>query len=186
MVLVTLNLKLKKTHHQKSPSIRFDIEKLKDPEMVKLFYARICGKFAALNLFEEDINVLTDNIKGVVRETATEVLRKERKKIQPLITNDILDFCDIRRNMKKTNNSNPETMEQYRTVNYTNRTQVKKAEEKWILEQCDNIEKGIKEGNSKKAFDTLKKLKRKQQHKATVIEGKNSSLLTDNAAVLTR
>ena len=49
-----------------------------------------------------------------------------------------------------------------------------------------NIEKGMKESNSKKGFDTLKKLKRKQQHKAAVTEDKNGSLLTDNAVVLTR
>ena len=60
-----------------------------------------------------------------------------------------------------------------------------KAKEKWISEQCDNIEKGIKESNSKKAFDTLKKLTRKQST-ATVIEDKNGFLLTDNATVLTR
>ena len=53
-----------------------------------------------------------------------------------------------------------------------------------MLEQSNNIEKGIKEVNSKKAFETLKKLTRKQQHKATVIEDKNGSLLTDNTAVL--
>ena len=102
MVLATLKLELKKTHHQKSPRIRFDIEKLKDPEIANIFEA---SKFAALNLFEEDINVVTDNFKGFVQEIASEVLGKERKKIQPLITNDILDVCDIRRNTKKTKNS---------------------------------------------------------------------------------
>ena len=85
--------------------------------------------------------------------------------------------------MKKTKNATPETAEHYCTVNHTIR--MIKAKEEWISEQCDNMEKGIKEGNSKKAFDTLKKLTRKQQHKATVIEGKNVPLLTDNAAVLT-
>ena len=44
----------------------------------------------------------------------------------------------------------------------------------------------MKERKSKKAFDTLKKLTRKQHHKATIIEDKNGSLLTDNAAILTR
>ena len=166
MILATLELQLKKIHHQKSPHIRFDIEKLKNPDIAKIFEARIGGTFAALNLFEEDINVLTDNIKGVVQETAREVLSKERKKIQPWITNDILDLCNIRRNMKKTKNSTPETAQQYRTVNHTIRTEIIKTKEKWISEQCDNIEKGLKEGNSKKAFDTLKKLTRKQ-HKAS-------------------
>ena len=136
-------------------------------------------------LFEEDINVLTDSIKEVVQETAREVLDKKGK-IQPWITNDILDLCDTRRNIKKTKNSTFETTEQYRTVNDTIRTEMIKAKEKCNSEQCDNIEKGIKESNNKKAFDTMKKLTRKQQHKATVIEDKNGSLLTDNAPVLTR
>ena len=152
MALATLKLKLKKIHHQKSPRIRFDIEKLKDPEIANIFEARIDGKFAALNLFEEDLNVLTDNIKAVVQETAREVLGKERKKIQLWITNNILDLCDIRRNIKKTKTATPVTVEQYCIVNHTIGTEIIKAKEKWISEQCDYIEKGIKEGNSKKAF----------------------------------
>ena len=70
----------------------------------------------------------------------------------------------------------PETTQQYSTVNRSIITEMIKAKEEWISEQCDNIAKGMKEGNCKKAFDTLKKLSIKQQH----------SLLTDNAAVLTR
>ena len=104
LVLAILKLKLKKIHHQKSPCIRFDIKKLKDPEIANNFEATIADRFAALNLLEE-INVLTNNVKGVVQETVREVLGKERKKIQPWITNDILDLRDTRRNTKKTKNS---------------------------------------------------------------------------------
>ena len=82
--------------------------------------------------------------------------------------------------MKKTKYSTPETVEQYCTVNRPIRTGMIKAKEKWISEQCDNIEKSITEGNSKKAFDTLNKLTRKQQHKATDIEGKNGFMLPAN------
>ena len=69
-VLATLKLKLKKIHQQKSPRLQFDIDNLKDPEITTSFEARLGGKFAALNIFEEDINVLTDNIKGAVHERA--------------------------------------------------------------------------------------------------------------------
>ena len=60
VVLATLKLKLKKMHHKKSPRIRFDIEKLNEPEIAHI--CRIGGEFAALNLFKKDTNVLTDNI----------------------------------------------------------------------------------------------------------------------------
>ena len=88
--------------------------------------------------------------------------------------------------MKKTKNSTSEAAGQCRTVSRTIRTEMIKVKEDLISEQCCNIEKGTNAGNCKKAFDTPKKLTRKQQHKATVIEDRNGSLLTDNAAVLTR
>ena len=80
----------------------------------------------------------------------------------------------------------PETVEQYSNVNRTIGTKMIKAKEKWISEQCDKIGEGIKEDNNKTTFAALEKLARKQQHKAAVIEDKNGSLLTDDAAVLTR
>ena len=40
MVLATLKLELKKIHHQKSPRIGFDIEKLKDPELLQMLYSK--------------------------------------------------------------------------------------------------------------------------------------------------
>ena len=58
---------------------------------------RMTHTSVVLNLFEEDINVLTDNIKGVVQEATREELGKERKKTEPWITNEILDVCNTRR-----------------------------------------------------------------------------------------
>ena len=44
MVLMTFKLKLKNTYKQNNPRIRFNVEKLKDPEVAKLFEARIGGR----------------------------------------------------------------------------------------------------------------------------------------------
>ncbi|KAL8601188.1 hypothetical protein ACOMHN_002995 [Nucella lapillus] len=79
MVLMTLRLKLK-NHKPNIPRLRFDIEKLKDPDIAAAFKAKIEGGFTALNLLQDDINSLTDNIREVLNEIATEVLRKQTKK----------------------------------------------------------------------------------------------------------
>ena len=63
---------------------------------------------------------------------------------------------------------------------------MKEAKEKWISDQCDNIETGMKLNNSKATFDTLTTLTRSQQPKASVIEDKNRALLTDEASVTNR
>ncbi|XP_064625969.1 craniofacial development protein 2-like [Lineus longissimus] len=86
MVLLTLKLKLRRQQEQKIPQIRYDIGKLQDPAVAASFEAQISGKFAALNLLQNDINTLTEEFKEVLHETAAKVLGKPRKKEKPWLT----------------------------------------------------------------------------------------------------
>ena len=95
-MMTTFKLKLKAKHCPENPCIHFDLEKLKDPELAKVFQAQVGGKFAALNLIDSDVEMLTGDIKEGLLTTAEEVLGKRQKKIQPWITNEVLDFWDRR------------------------------------------------------------------------------------------
>ena len=77
-----------------NPCIKFDLEKLNDPEIASVFKDQIGGRFAALNLPDSSVEELAGDFKEVVLETAEEILGRWRKKIQPWVTNDILDLCD--------------------------------------------------------------------------------------------
>lgn len=186
MVLLTLKLKLKKNNKQGSPRIRFNVDKLNDPEIASIFEAKVGGRFAALNLLEDDINTLTDNIKDVLHETGMEVLGKARKKNKPWVTDDILDLCDKRRELKKTKKIDPVAAKQHGIINKDIRKNMKKAKEQWITDQCSSIETGLSSGNSKTAFDTLKRLTKPQQAKSPIINDKDGNLLTEQAAVVER
>ena len=185
-VTMTLKLKLKKDQKKNNPHIRYDVEKLKDPGIAAEFQASIGGRFAALTLLKENIDSLTESVKEVLHETAAEVLGKRRKKSKQWITNDILDLCDERRELKKTKYLDPEAREQYNDKNRIIRRQMRQAKENWISEQCANIESGMKRGNIKVAFDTLKLLTRSQQPRTSVVENKGGLLLTEETAVLKR
>ncbi|XP_076438321.1 uncharacterized protein LOC143277407 [Babylonia areolata] len=117
LVLLTMKMKLKKKHQAVQPRIKFDLEKLKDPEIEEVFQAQLGGRFAALSLLDNNINDLTNTFNEAVRETAEEVLGRQRKKHQPWISNDILDLCDKRRSLKKTKNTSPNEAAQYRETN---------------------------------------------------------------------
>ena len=67
-------------------------------------------------------------------------LGRQRKKIQPWITNETLDLCDQRRQLKYTGT---EAGLEYRKVNREVRKKMKAAKEEWIQEQYKNIEKGM-------------------------------------------
>ena len=186
MVLMTMKMKLKKNFKQDSPRIRFNVDKLKDPEIAEVFEARVGGRFSALGLLENDINTMTDNIKEVLQETAAEVLGKEKKKNKPWVTNDILNLCDERRELKKTKNDNSEATNMYNKVNRNIRKQMREAKEQWISDQCDHIDAGMRSGNSKAAFDTLKRMTKPHQNRSTGIEDKNGNLLTEEQAIIKR
>ena len=63
---------------------------------------------------------------------------------------------------------------------------IEKAKVDWITEQCSMVEEGMKRGNSKAAFDTLKNLTKTQQNKSPIIEDKDGEPLTESTAILDR
>ena len=109
LVMATFKLKLDSKRRPKSSRICFDLDKLKDPQIAEVFQAQVGGKFAALNIIDCDIDTLSNNIKETLITTADEVLGKKRKKIKPWVTNEVLDLCDNRRELRKEKHKNIET-----------------------------------------------------------------------------
>ncbi|XP_076452247.1 uncharacterized protein LOC143287892 [Babylonia areolata] len=127
LVLATFKLKLKCKRCPRNPRIRFDLEKLKDPEIADVFQAQVGGKFAALNLMDIDVDTLADNIKEVLTTTAEQVVGKKRKRIQPWVTNEVLDLCDKWRELRKKKHSSNEARTKHQQVNREVRTKMKVA-----------------------------------------------------------
>ena len=89
-MLSIIKLKVKVKHLMKSPHIRFDLEKLKDQKIAEVFQAKVDGKFAALCIFDSDLDTLLTS--QVLLSTAEEVLGRQRKKIQTGVTNQVMDL----------------------------------------------------------------------------------------------
>ena len=102
------------------------------------------------------------------------------------MTDEVLEFCDRRREKKKHKHTSEESAREYSEANKVVRKKIEEAKENWISEQCRKIENGMKNGNSKAAFDTLKDLTRTQQNKSPIIENNTGEPLTDSAAILER
>ena len=91
-------MKLKTKRSTKSPRIRFDLEKLKVPKIAEVLQAKVGGMFAFL---WSDVYTLANSLKEMPLSTAEEVLGRQRKKIQPWVTNEVLELCDQRRQLKQ-------------------------------------------------------------------------------------
>ena len=74
---------LKKAGKPNQPGLRFDLEKLRDPDVACTFQASIGGKFALLvGLSDEDmvIDTMITTYNTAVPDAANEILWKERRR----------------------------------------------------------------------------------------------------------
>ena len=84
--------------------LKFDLEKLKDPNVLETFQAMMGGRFALLTIMsneDTDKDSMITTFNTAVTETASEILGKHRQKKKPWITAEILNLCDNRREMRK-------------------------------------------------------------------------------------
>ena len=101
LVLTTLKFKLKTKRFSRSTRIRFDLEKLRGPEIAEVLQTSTGRKFAALSVLDSDVDTFANSVKEVALSTAEELFGRQRKKIQPLVTNEVLDLCDQRQQLKE-------------------------------------------------------------------------------------
>ena len=188
LVIMNFKTRLKKAKAPKYTRVKYNLDKLKDPTIRESFQASIGGKFAPLLLLEddaEDAEALTTKFNLVMNEAAQEVLGKQRHKNKRWITDDILALCDQRRELKKAKHTR-RGADEYRSISKKIRKEMKKAKQKWIEDQCREIEESHSRNNSKKAYTLVKDLTKPKMAKVCTIQNKEGMCLTDEEAILKR
>ena len=168
---MTFHLRLKRISKPKHSRLKFDLEKPKDPNVLETFQAMIGRKFVPLTIMDNedtDVDSMVTTFNTAVTETASEILGKHRRKKKLWVTAEILVLCNRRRELRK-KQLVPEGSEKYREVNNNIKRCMKKAREKWIGEQCSEIEENLRKNNSKRAYQLVKDLNTVKQGKATIV-----------------
>ena len=184
--MMTFRVHLKKARKPNQSKLRFDLEKLKDPDVACTFQAMVGGKFATLNgLRNEDMNIDTmiTTYNTAVTDAASEILGKEeipktccRKKL--LVTRDVLNLCDERRDLKK-KRYGADGAKEYREANRRIQKAEEKAKDNWIGAQCKEIETCLNKKNSMKAYQLVKDLTSEKQGRSSTIQDKSGKCLAD-------
>ena len=145
------------------------------------------GSSPPLVTLEEDpsVETLTAQFNKVMIESANEALAKIRRKTQRRVTDEIMDLCDERRELKKIKNT-PIGATEYRKVNIKIRKKMKQAKEDWIGKQCKEIEENLGKNKSRRAFQIMKDLTKSKQARVSTIQDKAGNCLTEDEDILKR
>ena len=104
MLMMTFHLCLKRISKPKYTRPKFELEKLKDSNVLETVQAVTDKKFAPLTIMineEADLDSMITTFNTAVTETTSEILGKHRQKKKPWITAEILDLCYKRRELRK-------------------------------------------------------------------------------------
>ena len=83
LLMMTFHLCLKRISKPKKTRLKFDLEKLKDPNVLETFQAMIGRKFAPLIIMNNentDMDSVITTFNTAVTETASEILAKHRQR----------------------------------------------------------------------------------------------------------
>ena len=101
--MMTFHLRLKRIGKPKETRLKFDLEKLKDSNVLETFQAKIGGKFAPLTIMyneDADMDSTITTFNTAVTETASEIRGKHRQKKKHCITAERFDLWDKRRQVR--------------------------------------------------------------------------------------
>ncbi|GFR59845.1 endonuclease-reverse transcriptase [Elysia marginata] len=148
LAMMKFALRLKKNKKRGNIRIKFDVDKLKGPNILTTFQTNIGGRFAPLHVLDNNQDLTPDDLVETFNETlseeASKLLGKPRvKKKKKWITDEIVALCDQRRISKK-RKKDPEGGKQYRETNLKVKRSIKEVTEKWIEDQCEDIENSLK------------------------------------------
>ncbi|XP_068734478.1 uncharacterized protein [Montipora capricornis] len=188
LVMTTFRLKLRRMAKPQYTRLKFDLEKLQDPLVADQFRASIGGKFGPLLLFgnDSDLESNIETFENATIETANEILGKKTSKKKAWVTSEVLSLCDKRRDLKEKKKSCPQAKKEYSKINKLVKKEMVKAKEKWIQEQCEDIETNLMKNNSKKAYDTVKTLAKPKQSKVNTIKDKKGETIIERSKILER
>uniref|UniRef100_H3A4I6 Reverse transcriptase domain-containing protein n=1 Tax=Latimeria chalumnae TaxID=7897 RepID=H3A4I6_LATCH len=169
LLLMTMKLKLKRVQKSKKQLIKYDVEKLEDLAVESAFKVRIGERFTPLLLLDNNAQDMVQNFTTIINNIAEEILGKKRTKRKPWIIDKILKLCDKRRELKPGKGNSD-----YKAINSEIRKEIRLAKEKWLANQCKEIETSLHSNNGKKAFQIVNRLIKKPMP----IEDKNGNIIT--------
>lgn len=190
LVMMKCDLKFKKIKKPIKKYHKWNLDKLKIPEIAEKYQNKSDEKISCqmnLELARNDISTENrwEKIKEAITLTADKFLeRKKHDPKQKWITQEIINDIQKRRALK--NKNDPDSIRKYRAlINKINR-EARRAKEKWIESQCQEVDILMKSNSQDKAYKAIKAYFGVRKTKCTHIKDTYGNILIDEEKIADR
>jgi hypothetical protein len=185
LLLSTCVFELQKRKVVKKIPRKFNIDRLKQPEIAEDFQVKIGRAFAPLLDLETNVDELYESFKNTTNKITKEVVGYRKSKQVEGMSAETSKLCEKRRAARIEMIKNPRSAPiqvRYRNLNKQVKAEVKKTKQENLEKKVTCLEEDFKANNSRNLFKTVRELEGRPKKSLTMVkdkQGKKHSQLNE-------
>ena len=176
LVLCNIRLCLKRMHNKIQHGTRIELSQLKNEEIRECYSTKLENNIAKIDP-AENLEEHAKKIEAVIKETAEATIPASRSAKKPWISEETLKLADEKRTLKLTKNASIQKEQEYKDICKKVKKSARQDKERWIQQQCEEIEKGLVIGKTRHAYSLVKLLQRKFTYRISIIQDQDDKIL---------
>ena len=153
-------------------------------EKVRKCYSKKLASDIATIEPEENLEEHAKKIETAIKKAVEATISSSRSANKPWISEDTLKSADEKRTLKQTKNTSPQKKQQYKDLCKKVKKSARQDKERWIQQQCEEIEKGLAIGRMRQAYILTKILRRKFTPRISVIKDQHGKVLQSQDEII--
>jgi hypothetical protein len=182
LVLCNIKLRLKKMDNKTTENYRIDMRQLNN-EKIRLSYNTALAKNIESIQSTCGLEEHATKIKEAIKSAAETTIPAKKISRKPWISEETLKLADEKRRLKQIQHTTTQYAQRYKEMCKNVKKSARQDKENWIDEQCEEVEKGLKIGNTRQAYSLIKMLGKKFVPRLNVIRNKEGTILQSKEEV---
>ena len=163
-------------YYKAHQNTRTDVSQLKNEIIRKCYSNELTAKIEKI----ESVNDLDEHarkIEHAIKETAGTTIPVKKVAKKPWISEETLRLADEKRKMKQTKDASKGKSKEHKNLCKEVKKAARQDKERWIQQQCEQVEKGLTIENTRQAYSLIKMLRRKFATQPNVIGDQEGKIL---------
>ena len=169
LVLCNIGLRLKRMYNKIQHRNRIELSQLKNEKIRQCYSKKLSNNIGKIDP-AENLEEHARKIEAVIKKTAEAIIPATRSAKKPWISEETLRLTDEKRTLKLTKNASIRKEQEYKDICKKVKKLARQDKERWIQQQCEEIEKGLVIGKTRRAYSLIKMLRKKFTHRINLIQ----------------
>ena len=172
-------------HNKMQHRIRIDASQLKGEKIRECYSKKLANDITKVDP-AENLEEYAKKIEVAIKKAAETTIPAIRSAMKPWIFEETLKLADEKRTLKQAKNASTQKEQHYKDLCKKDKKSARQDKERWIQQQCEEIEKGPMIEKTRQAYSLIKMLRRKITRRISVIQDQDGKMLQSQDEIIQR